>query len=83
MYQSFAQNSSPPQSDRHRDNKMIMKTVNDKLFDVTLISKFNKNDYKKTKLCRDKLKLPLEKVSNSDLVNFDFNWTAAFKFSIF
>ena len=33
-----------------------MKTVNDREFDVSLINKFNKNDYKKTKICRESLK---------------------------
>ena len=35
---------------------LIMKTVNDREFDVSLIHKFNKNDYKKTKICRESLK---------------------------
>ena len=28
-----------------------MRTVNDKQFDVMLISKFDKNDYRKIKMC--------------------------------
>ena len=35
---------------------LIMKTVNDRQFDVMLILKFNKNDYKKTKVCREAIK---------------------------
>lgn len=35
---------------------LILKTVNDREFDVSLIIKFNKNDYRKTKICRECLK---------------------------
>jgi len=35
---------------------MVMRTVNDKQFDVALITEFDKNDYKKTKMCLQYLK---------------------------
>ena len=60
-----------------------MKTVNDRQFDTSLIIKFNKNDYKKTKMCRESLKPVLLALEQNDLVNFSFNWTACFKYSIF
>ena len=62
---------------------LIMKTVNDREFDVSLINKFNKTDYKKTKVCRESLKPVIKALEQSDLVNFDFDWTAAFKYSVF
>ena len=51
-----------------------MKTVNDREFDISLIIKFNRNDYKKTKICRESLKPILRALEQSDLVNFDFDW---------
>ena len=60
-----------------------MKTVNDRQFDTSLIIKFNRNDYKKTKMCRESLKPVLLALEQNDLVNFSFNWTACFKYSIF
>jgi len=62
---------------------LIMKTVNDREFDVNLISRFNKNDYKKTKICRESLKSVISALESNDLVNFDFDWTQCFKYSIF
>ena len=62
---------------------LIMKTVNDREFDVSLINKFNKNDYKKTKVCRESLKPIIKALEQNDLVNFDFDWTACFKYSVF
>ena len=62
---------------------MIMKTVNDRQFDVSLITKYNKNDYRKTKICRESLKPVISQIKRSDIVNFEFGWTAVFKFSIF
>ena len=60
-----------------------MKTVNDREFDVMLISKFNRNDYKKTKICREKIKPVIAALEANDMVNFEFDWTASFKYSIF
>ena len=60
-----------------------MKTVNDREFDVNLIQKFNRNDYKKTKICRESLRPVLKALEVNDLVNFDFEWTQCFKYSIF
>lgn len=60
-----------------------MKTVNDREFDVMLISKFNRNDYKKTKICREKIKPAIAALETNDMVNFEFDWTASFKYSIF
>jgi hypothetical protein len=52
-----------------------MRTVNDKQFDVNLITKFDKKDYRKTKKILDELKLVLLKLSQNDLGSFEFNWT--------
>jgi len=41
---------------------MIMKTVNDKQFDVSLVTKFSKNDFRKTKACLDSLKPVIQKL---------------------
>ena len=57
-----------------RNSGLIMKTVNDREFDISLIIKFNRNDYKKTKICRESLKPILRALEQSDLVNFDFDW---------
>lgn len=43
-------------------SKIIMKTVNDTLFDVSLIKKFNRNDYRKTKVCRESIKPAVHQV---------------------
>ena len=61
---------SPPETELANDVKsaeasdvvmpLIMKTVNDRQFDVSLILKFNKNDYKKTKVCREGIKPALK-----------------------
>ena len=57
--------------------------MNDTVFDVSLIQKFNKNDYQKTRVCRESIKPALQKIEESDLVNFSFAWANCFKYSIF
>ena len=62
---------------------LIMKTVNDAEFDVSKILKYNKNDSKMIKICRESLKPVLEALEQNDLVNFSFDWAATFNDSIF
>jgi len=43
-------------------------------FDTDLIIKFNKNDYKKTKICRDTLKTVMKCLDEENIDKFDFEW---------
>lgn len=63
--------------------QMILKTINDIKFDLSLIVKFNKNDYKKTKNCRDCLRPVLKALEEDELGDLDFRWASHFKYSIF
>jgi len=60
-----------------------MKTINDYEFDVRLITKFNKRDYKKTKLCRESLKSVIEALGEGPCFALDFGWSNSFRYSIF
>ena len=60
-----------------------MKTVNDAEFDVSKIQKYNKNDSKKIKICRESLNPVLQALEQNDLVNFSFDWAVTFNDSIF
>ena len=62
---------------------LIMKTVNDAEFDVSKIQKYNKNDSKMIKICRESLKPVLQALEQNDLVNFSFDWAVTFNDSIF
>ena len=53
------------------------------MFNVRLITRFNKVDYKKTKVCRDSLKPVTATLSQGRLHSIEFGWSSSFKCSIF
>ena len=62
---------------------VAIKTINDYEFDVRLITRFNKLDYKKTKVCRDSLKPVVASLAQGQCSSIEFGWSSSFKYSIF
>ena len=58
-------------------------TVNDYEFDVSVITRFNREDYRKTKQCLEKLKPVIHLIKQASYATLSFGWTSAFQYSIF
>ena len=62
---------------------VVIQTMNDREFNTRLISRYNRNDYRRSKACLESLGPVLVTLASNKCIEISFGWAATFKNSIF